>query len=185
MMTDTPKTTIYGGPSRAIALLAAWLATGGSLFFSEVLNFTPCMLCWYQRILMYPLAIILTIGMLRRNNELHHYTLPFSVVGIFVSLYHYLLIKTDWFPPPPCLKSVPCTVDYFNILGFINIPFMAFIAFIIITVMIVASQHEPYAEPASAAEINGIRALTAPTAYPVIGIIAGVLVFLVVLAYIV
>ena len=72
MMTDTPKTTIYGGPSRSIALLAAWLATGGSLFFSEVLHYTPCMLCWYQRILMYPLAVILTIGMLRRNNELHH-----------------------------------------------------------------------------------------------------------------
>ena len=185
MMTDTPTTTIYGGPSRSIALLAAWLATGGSLFFSEVLHYTPCMLCWYQRILMYPLAIILTIGMLRRNNELHHYTLPFSVVGIFVSLYHYLLIKTDWFPPPPCLKSVPCTVDYFNILGFINIPFMAFIAVIIITVMMVASQYEPYLEPESSDEVNGIRALTAPTAYPVIGIIAGVLVFLVVLAYIV
>lgn len=184
-MTNTPTTTIYGGPSRAIALLAACLATGGSLFFSEVLSYTPCVLCWYQRILMYPLAVILTIGMLRRNNELHHYTLPFSVVGIFVALYHYLLIKTDWFPPPPCLKSVPCTVDYFNILGFINIPFMALSAFIIITVMMVVAQYEPYAEPASSAEINGIRALTAPTAYPVIGIIAGVLVFLVVLAYIV
>jgi hypothetical protein len=61
--------------------------------------------------------------------------LPFSIAGMGVSLYHYLLIKTDWLPPPACAVDVPCTVDYLNVLGFINIPFLALAAFLIITCM--------------------------------------------------
>jgi disulfide bond formation protein DsbB len=124
-----------GATSRHIALLAAWIATCGSLFFSEVLGWQPCVLCWYQRILMYPLAILLAIGIVRRDRGLHKYVLPFSITGIGVSLYHYLLIKTDWLPPPPCAVGVPCTVDYLDWLGFINIPFLALAAFLIITCM--------------------------------------------------
>jgi disulfide bond formation protein DsbB len=126
---------LLGATSRHIALLAAWVATCGSLFFSEVLGWQPCVLCWYQRILMYPLAVLLAIGIVRRDRGLHVYVLPFSIAGIGVSLYHYLLIKTDWLPPPPCTVGVPCTVDYLNWLGFINIPFLALAAFLIITCM--------------------------------------------------
>jgi hypothetical protein len=61
--------------------------------------------------------------------------LPFSIAGIGVSLYHYLLIKTDWLPPPACAVGIPCTVDYLNWFGFINIPFLALTAFLIITAM--------------------------------------------------
>jgi disulfide bond formation protein DsbB len=124
-----------GAASRHVALLAAWIATCGSLFFSEVLGWQPCVLCWYQRILMYPLAILLAIGIVRRDRGLHIYILPFSIAGIGVSLYHYLLIKTDWLPPPPCAVGVPCTVDYLNWFGFINIPFLALTAFLIISCM--------------------------------------------------
>ena len=124
-----------GATSRHIALLATWIATCGSLFFSEVLRWQPCVLCWYQRILMYPLAILLAIGIVRRDRGLHVYVLPFSIAGIGVSLYHYLLIKTDWLPPPACTVGVPCTVDYLNWFGFINIPFLALTAFLIITCM--------------------------------------------------
>ena len=124
-----------GAASRHIALLAAWIATCGSLFFSEVLGWQPCVLCWYQRILMYPLAVLLAIGIVRRDRGLHIYILPFSIAGIGVSLYHYLLIKTDWLPPPPCAVGVPCTVDYLNWFGFINIPFLALTAFLIISCM--------------------------------------------------
>ncbi len=127
---------LLGESSRHIALLAAWIATAGSLFFSEVLGWRPCVLCWYQRILMYPLALLLAIGILRRDRGLHLYILPFSIAGIGVSLYHYLLIKTNWFPPPACAVDVPCTVDYLNWFGFINIPFLALTAFLIITCML-------------------------------------------------
>lgn len=125
--------SIIDSSLRHVALLAAWIATAGSLFMSQVLGWLPCVLCWYQRILMYPLAIILAVGILRRDQKLHQYVLPFSVAGIFTSLYHYLLIKTTWFPPPPCLDGIPCTTDYINWLGFINVPFLALTAFIIIT----------------------------------------------------
>src|SRR4028119_818395 len=68
--------------SRHIALLAAWIAMCGSLFFSEVLGWVPCVLCWYQRILMYPLALLLAIGIIRRDRGLYIYVLPFSIAGI-------------------------------------------------------------------------------------------------------
>jgi disulfide bond formation protein DsbB len=129
---------LLGASSRHIALLAAWSATAGSLFFSEVLGWRPCVLCWYQRILMYPLALVLAIGIFRRDRGLHLYVLPFSIAGIGVSLYHYLLIKTDWLPPPACAVDVPCTVDYLNWFGFINIPFLALTAFVIISCMLLA-----------------------------------------------
>lgn len=139
-------TSSLGLYSRYIALLTAWVATCGSLFFSEVLGWQPCLMCWYQRILMYPLAIILPIGILRRDSKLHLYALPFPLIGMFVSLYHYLLIKTTIFPPPACSVSVPCTVDYIDWFGFINIPFMALTAFIIIAAMMFISMRQPFDE---------------------------------------
>lgn len=129
-----------------IALLAAWTALCGSLFFSQVLGWIPCTLCWYQRILMYPLAVIIAVGILRRDPALHLYVLPLSSLGACVSLYHYLLIKTHLFPPPPCTVGVPCTVDYLNWLGFINIPLLALTAFLIIASMMALSLAAPTAE---------------------------------------
>jgi disulfide bond formation protein DsbB len=118
-----------------LALLTALVATGWSLWFSEGWGWPPCDLCWYQRILMYPLVIIVLVGMLRRDAGLHLYGLPFSGIGMFLSLYHFLLIKTDLFPAPPCRTGFSCTVQYLDLfgLGFINIPFLAMTAFIIIT----------------------------------------------------
>lgn len=131
---DSLNDTLVGS-ARHVALLAAWVATSGSLFFSEVLGWVPCLLCWYQRILMYPLAVVLAVGILRRDRGLAAYVLPLSLTGMCVSLYHYLLIKTDWLPPPACTVGVPCTVDYLNWLGFVNIPFLALTAFVIISIM--------------------------------------------------
>jgi disulfide bond formation protein DsbB len=130
---------LYAAPAllgRHVALLAAWVATCGSLFMSEVLHWTPCLLCWYQRILMYPLSVLLLVGILRRDRGLHWYVLPLSIGGALTSLYHYLLLMTDWFPPPACSTSVPCTVDYINFTGalsFVKVPFLALAAFVIIT----------------------------------------------------
>jgi len=121
-----------------IALLAAWVAMLGSLYFSEVAHYIPCTLCWYQRILMYPLALILAMGLLRRDENLPLLVLPFSVLGIGVSTYHVLLEKTDWFSgAATCQVGVPCTVIWINWFGFLTIPFLALIAFLIITVMMI------------------------------------------------
>jgi len=119
-----------------IALLAAWIAMCGSLYFSEVAGYIPCTFCWYQRILMYPLAVIIAVGLWRQDRHLPIYILPLSVLGIGVSTYHYLLQKTNLFSElSTCQVGVPCSGIWINWLGFITIPFLALIAFFIITMM--------------------------------------------------
>lgn len=136
------RSTLY------LALLTAWVAMLGSLYFSNVLGYLPCDLCWYQRILMYPLAGILTIGILRRDEDLPYYVLPLSLIGQGLSTYHYLLQKTQIFgTTTACMSGVPCNTMWINWLGFITIPFLAMSAFFIITVLsllaITLGQPEP------------------------------------------
>lgn len=137
-----------------IALLAAWIAMLGSLYFSEVAHYIPCTLCWYQRILMYPQTLILAIGLLRRDENTPLLVLPFSLLGIFVSTYHVLLEKTDWFSgAATCQVGVPCTVIWINWFGFLTIPFLALIAFLVITIMAIIARQA--GEPAPAEEEPG------------------------------
>lgn len=118
--------------SWAVAL-AAML---GSLFFSEIMQFAPCKLCWYQRILMYPLAIILGIAAVRKDTKIYLYTLPLSIWGMGISAYHYLMQKTSLFQEAAtACGPVPCDVDYIDWLGFITIPLLAFVAFFLITII--------------------------------------------------
>lgn len=166
--------------SRHIALLAAWVATCGSLFFSEVLGWVPCLLCWYQRILMYPLALVLAVGILRRDRGLPAYVLPLSLAGMGVSLYHYLLIKTDWLPPPACAVGVPCTVDYIDWFGFINIPFMALTAFLVISIMMFT-----YAWQSPVEDDDGVAAEPRPARFDSGSLAAGMIIVAVVLAFMV
>lgn len=135
--------------SMYIALVAAWVAMCGSLYFSEVRGYVPCVLCWYQRILMYPLAGFIAIGLLRRDSNLPYYVLPFSVFGLGMSTYHYLLEKTDLFAESAvCAQGVSCTTQWINWFGFVTIPFLALIGFLIITLMSVIAllNGEPSAE---------------------------------------
>jgi len=170
---------LVAAAGRHIALLVACVAMAGSLFFSEVLRWPPCVLCWYQRILMYPLALILAIGILRRDRGLHLYVLPFSLLGACVSLYHYVLTKTDWLPPPACTSGIPCTVDYLNWFGFINIPFLALIAFLIISVMLAtwATVVVPYDEDDSSVGVAPSRASMAERAGVAVIVVGVVLSF--------
>jgi disulfide bond formation protein DsbB len=125
--------------SRHIALLTAIVATTGSLYFSLGLGWIPCDLCWYQRILMYPLMIIIAVNILRNDKGFEAYVLPFSILGIVMSGYHYLLQKTDWFTAPVCISGIPCSGDYLNWFGVITIPLLALTAFVIITIMALVS----------------------------------------------
>jgi len=124
--------------SLIIALTAAWTATLGSLYFSEILHFVPCTLCWYQRILMYPLTIILLVGFIRRDQGIPYYALPFSILGVLTSSFHYLHQKTDLFSnSTACTSGVPCTTTWINWFGIVTIPFLALLAFVIITLAMI------------------------------------------------
>lgn len=116
-----------------LALVTAWAAMVGSLYFSEVRGFDPCVLCWYQRILLYPLCLIIPIGILRRDPKAHLYILPFALLDIPLSTYHHLLQRTHWFNETTvCRRGTPCSALYINWFGFIDIPTLALAAAIII-----------------------------------------------------
>lgn len=123
--------------SRENILYLAWIAAVvsmfGSLYFSEIREFVPCTLCWYQRILMYPFVIILGIAVIRKDYKITFYTMILSGIGACISIYHYSLQKlASIFEAAAACGPVACTGEYINWLGFITIPFMALIGFIII-----------------------------------------------------
>ncbi|KZE66132.1 2-oxoglutarate dehydrogenase [Fictibacillus phosphorivorans] len=118
-----------------IAWLAAIVSTVGSLFFSEVLKFVPCTFCWYQRILMYPLVILLGAAFYYQDQKITRYVLPLSILGMLVSGYHYALQKIPALKAfEMCTSGVPCSGQYINWLGFITIPLLAFFGFTVITI---------------------------------------------------
>ena len=116
-----------------VALAAASIATFGSLYFSEVRGLEPCALCWYQRILMYPLVAIISIGLLRRDRGVPAYVLPLSVTGIAVATYHYLVQARVIHHSIACERGVPCSGRYIDWFGFVTIPFLALVAFVVIS----------------------------------------------------
>lgn len=118
-----------------LALAPALAALLGSLYYSEVAGFIPCTLCWYQRILMYPLTLIILVGIFKQDEYLPNYVLPFSILGMGVSTYHYLIEKGVLEQSTSCAVGVPCNVSWVNYFGFITIAFMALTAFVMITVI--------------------------------------------------
>ena len=119
-----------------LALDPALTAMLGSLYYSEIAGFVPCTLCWYQRILMYPLTLIILVGIFQQDEYLPNYVLPFSVIGIGVSTYHYLIQLGVFAHPAVCAVGIPCNLRYVNYFGFVSIPFMALTAFTILGVLL-------------------------------------------------
>jgi disulfide bond formation protein DsbB len=115
------------------AWMTALIATVGSLFFSEVMELPPCILCWYQRIAMYPLVIVIGAGIILRDPKLKYYALPLGLTGLAISVYHNLLYY-GILPESitPCTEGVSCTSRQIEWLGFITIPLMALAAFAIV-----------------------------------------------------
>lgn len=118
-----------------LAFLVALTATLGSLYFSEVAKFFPCILCWYQRILMYPLVIIILVGWIEQDEYLPRYVLPLSIGGMLLSTYHYMVQWGLFSSEAVCAVGVPCSIRYINWAGFITIPFLALAAFTMITII--------------------------------------------------
>jgi disulfide bond formation protein DsbB len=117
-------------------LLQAGIAMAGSLFFSEVMNLPPCVLCWYQRIALYPIVILTTIGIIRNDRKTYISVLALAIPGLLISIYHNLLY---WKILPesvaPCTLGISCTTKFFEWFGFVTIPFMALVAFTVITTL--------------------------------------------------
>lgn len=119
------------------SLLIIWIvsliATLGSLYFSEVRGYEPCEMCWYQRILMYPIVLLTTVAYIQKNARIALTTAVFSCIGGAISLYHYGIQKVSFLQDSaPACGQVSCTGYYINWLGFITIPFLALTAFAII-----------------------------------------------------
>ncbi len=115
-------------------LFAAWVivsvSTLGSLFFSHVMEFAPCVLCWYQRIFLFPLVIILATGLFPFDNRVVKYSLPLAIAGFLTAAYHNLLysgiIPQDL---QPCSQGVSCTEKYIDLFGFLTIPMLSLMSF--------------------------------------------------------
>ncbi|TDK54762.1 disulfide bond formation protein B [Bacillus salipaludis] len=107
-------------------------ATLGSLFFSEILKYVPCNLCWYQRACMYPIVILSAIAVAKKNANLAKYILFFSGIGLIISIYHYSITKFPKLEITSICGRHSCNSNTFDIAGFINIPLLSFLSFIII-----------------------------------------------------
>ncbi len=114
----------------ALAWLVALVATLGSLYYSEVRHFIPCTLCWYQRIAMYPLAVLLGIATWRADAGIRPYALTLSLLGLFWSSYHLLELWVPGLAPSVCRGPIPCNVEY---IPSFPIPLQAGIAFLLIS----------------------------------------------------
>jgi len=112
------------------AWLIAALSTLGSLFFSEVMELVPCILCWYQRIFLFPLAVILLVGLFPLDKNVVRYTLPIALIGLLFTVYHILLFY-GLIPETmqPCTQGISCSDDSMVLFGFLPIPLLSLAAF--------------------------------------------------------
>jgi disulfide bond formation protein DsbB len=157
----------YDGIARAIApsaLVMAWvvavLATTGSLYFSEVAHFEPCRLCWYQRIAMYPLVVILGIGAAWRDAAAARYARAVAAIGALIAAYH---VALEWVPAldsGACSVGTPCTLIWFREFGYISLPTLALTAFLlIITLLSVRPSEAPDEDAGSEFATGTVRRL--------------------------
>ncbi len=122
-----PQTYLY------VAFAIALAAMLGSLYFSDILKFPPCILCWYQRIAMYPLVLIIAVGVLLEDKKVWIYGLPTTIVGILIAIYHNL-IYYGAIPEKlrPCTIEASCSTKYIELFGFLSIPTMSLLGFVAI-----------------------------------------------------
>lgn len=126
-----------------VAWIVAVLATFGSLFLQFEENLQPCQFCWFQRICMYPLSLLLGIAAFRGDvNVAKRYFLGLSIVGLIIAVYHYQLehVPHEVSVCGTAATDVPCNVAVFNIFGFISVPFLSMAAFLLITTLILVAR---------------------------------------------
>lgn len=120
-----------------LAWLLACVATLGALFFSMVMDRTPCLLCWYQRIFMFPLPLVLGMGLLYADPRCVRYAMPLAVCGLAIAAYHCLLyLGVIPAGMQPCTQGVSCAEAQIELAGFVTIPLLSLFAFIFITALL-------------------------------------------------
>ncbi|MFN8510402.1 MAG: disulfide oxidoreductase [Deinococcaceae bacterium] len=137
----TPKPLPGSAPQRyslwlAAAAVVALVAMGGSLYFSEIRKFPPCPLCWIQRIMMYPLAIILTLAFFKKDHWIGFYAFPMAVFGAGVATYHILEERGIVETLAICVQDIPCTVKWIDWFGWITIPVLSLTGFLLILIFL-------------------------------------------------
>ena len=128
----------------ALALIVALSSVLGSLFYSEVLKFDPCLLCWYQRIFMFPLVIILGLAVWKDRTDVSFYSIPLAIAGAIVAAYH---VALQFAPSAPSLVDctlggVDCAVPYTAYFGYISIPVMSLTSFVLIILFLWLSRKQ-------------------------------------------
>lgn len=126
----------FDGLGLRLAWLMASVATLGSLYYSQIAHFIPCEYCWYQRIAMYPLAVILGIAVFRGDTAVRRYALPLAVIGGSISTYHYVIQQFPDLATGSCSTTVPCTAALVWKFGFVSIPLMALVSFGVIVAVL-------------------------------------------------
>ena len=121
-----------------LAFVVALVSTLGSLFLSEVAHFIPCEMCWFQRIFMYPLAIVVPLMAVARDTRATRYVLPLPVVGAGFSIYHLLIEHGIIEQTRTCLISAPggCATKWMNEFGYVTIPTLALTGFVLLIVLL-------------------------------------------------
>jgi disulfide bond formation protein DsbB len=128
--------------ARRLLLAGAWVvaivATSGSLYFSAGVGFVPCVLCWYQRIAMYPLVLILGVATLTGDAKAWRYVVPLAGAGLLVAAYHVMIQLRPEAVASPCTLEAPCSARHLSLYGFISIPVMAGTAFLLIGLLVLS-----------------------------------------------
>lgn len=125
----------FGPYATAVAFVVALVATVGSLYLSEGAHFTPCKLCWYQRIAMYPQVVLLGVAALRRRDDIRLYSGVLATLGGLVSCYHVLIERFPQLESAVCDLTNPCSLIWTNRFGYLTIPTMALSGFALIVSM--------------------------------------------------
>lgn len=125
-----------------LALTVTLTATLGSLFYSEIAGFTPCKLCWFERIFMYPQAVIFGVALWKKDPKIWIYSSSLSIIGAVISFYHYLL-QIGFLPEGSCDavgRSVSCSKVFVMTFEYITIPLMAGTAFVLLILLAIAAK---------------------------------------------
>lgn len=144
MNTTEPSARMRNETTAWTLIFGAWLvasvSTLGALFFGEVMKLPPCVLCWYQRICMFPLVLILPIGLFPFDRKVVRYALPLAVPGGLFAVFHLLLIA-GVIPESikPCTQGVPCSEKVIEWFGFVTIPLLSVVAFSTIIALLIAA----------------------------------------------